>query len=269
VSQKRNSPIDLTNKLKEQFALRSDVFDESANWITDKELIRAHIDLAGKPSGRALDLCCGTGQIGRSLKAQGWDVRGLDICEGMVEISSRYFPVSQGAAEKITFESNYFHLVVCRQTFQFLNAREVLSEIARVLEPNGIFILSLTVPFCDIDYDWLYEIHRIKQPLLLKFYTAEELVKKLESESFSIEGTRTLTIRESITRWMQHAPELSQAVQKKVLSMVENAPPAYKKLHNVEIINGEVLEDWNWVIFKAVFHENSGRAKKKNETFPR
>lgn len=250
----RSSSMDLDNKLKKQFTIRAAGFEASANWVTDKKLIRVHIDLAGNLWGEALDLCCGTGQIGRALKAQGWSVKGLDICDSMARISSRYFPVSEGIAEKLPFESSYFHLVVCRQTFQFLDVKEVLSEVARVLAAEGIFILSLTVPFSAVDYGWLYKIHQLKQPLLLKFYTAEDLSEELTRAGFLIEERQELKVRESVTRWMQYAPELSQQVRNEVLSMVKNAPPAYKKLHRVEIADGEVLEDWNWVVLKAVFH---------------
>ncbi|MBU0547954.1 MAG: class I SAM-dependent methyltransferase [Candidatus Omnitrophica bacterium] len=251
-----NKVLSPEHKLKKQFDLRCAEFDLSANWITNKELIRSHIDLAGPSCGRALDLCCGTGQIGRALKSQGWDVYGLDISDGMARMSSRYFPVSKCAAERMPFSSHYFHLVVCRQTFQFLNAQKVLSEVARVLAPQGVFILSLTVPFSDKDYDWLYKIHRVKQPLLLKFYTALNLMDELRRKNFLIEETRILKVRESVTRWMQHAPELNHKIRDKVILMVKNAPADYKKIHNVEITGKEVLEDWNWVIFKASFRKN-------------
>ncbi len=250
---KENLASGISERLKEQFSIRSAEFDISANWVTDKKLIRVHTDLAGKPSGETLDLCCGTGQVGRAFKKRGWDVRGLDICPNMLGIASRYFPVFEGEAERMPFESDCFRLVVCRQAFHFLDMEKVLPEIARVLAFQGFFIVSLTVPFSDMDKDWLYEIHRLKQPLLLKFYTARDLINELREAGFLIKESRTLSVRESINHWMDCAPELTDGIKKKVLSMVENAPPAYKKLHRVKAIDGEISEDWNWVILKTVF----------------
>ncbi|MFH0984452.1 MAG: class I SAM-dependent methyltransferase [Candidatus Omnitrophota bacterium] len=241
----------MDKKLKDQFSVRSSDFDISANWISNPALIRAHVDLAGKPSGKALDLCCGTGQIGRAMKAVGWDVRGLDICADMVRVASGYFSVSEGRAEKLPFESAAFGLVVCRQAFQFLNVKEVLAEIARVLAPGGIFVVSLTVPFSDEDAAWLAEIHRMKQALLLKFYTAEALAGELTEAGFRVQETKTLKVRESITKWMDHAPELSLEVRRKVIAAVAGAPAAYKKWHYVEETHGEVFEDWHWVVLRA------------------
>lgn len=238
-------------KIREQFNIRSEEFDISANWITDEILIQTHVDLAGEPCGQALELCCGTGQVGRALKKKGWDVKGLDITERMVERASRYFPVSQGNAEKIPFEKEKFQLVVCRQSFQFLDAGKVLSEIKRVLIPRGIFVLSLTVPFSEHDHDWLSKIHKEKQPLLLKFYNAESLVYEVQQAGFSVEEIKTLTARESINRWMEHTPELTQKVKERICSMVENAPLRYKKLRRVKIVNREIFEDWNWVVMKS------------------
>lgn len=244
--------LNIDAKLKGQFGIRSSEFDVSANWITSESLIAAHVELAGKPCGQALDLCCGTGQVGRALKAAGWDVRGLDICEDMVSISSRCFPVSCGKAEKLSFEQGMFKLVVCRQAFQFLNAKEALSEISRVLASGGTFVISLTVPFSEEDREWLYEIHRIKQPLLLKFYTEQILADEIRRAGFMITDTKNLKVRESINRWMKYAPELTEEVKQNVISAVAKAPDAYKRLHNVEVKDNEVLEDWNWVVFKAV-----------------
>ncbi len=240
-------------KIKEQFSIRSKEFDLSANWVRDENLIQAHVELAGDPRGEALDLCCGTGQIGRALKENGWNVKGLDITENMVRISSNYFPTFQGNAENIPFEPNRFHLIVCRQSFQFLRAKMVLPEIARALVPEGTFVLSLTVAFSDADRDWLYEIHRVKQAVLVKFYTAQSLIDELKQMGFSVKKTKSVTVRESINRWMEYAPELTQDVRGKVLSMVRNAPAAYRKLHRIEIINEEVFEDWNWIVLRASF----------------
>ncbi|MEK7678691.1 MAG: hypothetical protein AAB356_00730, partial [Deltaproteobacteria bacterium] len=113
------------------------------------------------------------------------------------------------------------------------------------------FIISLTVPFSEEDRDWLSEIHSVKQPLLLKFYTSAGLLHELGRAGFPVTETKTLKVRESINNWMAHAPELLSEVKNKVISMVGEAPAAYKKLHNVETVRGEVFEDWNWVVFKA------------------
>ncbi len=239
--------------IQTQFNLRSQEFDISAGWISDGALIKAHLDLAGRPTGKALDLCCGTGQIGRALKGQGWNVVGLDISAEMVKASSEFFPVYKAEASQMPFEDKTFSLIACRQAFQFLDAKKVFSEVARVLAPGGSFVLSLTVPFSAEDEEWLRRIHSVKQPLLLKFYTADSLKDEIIKNGFILKDEITLSVRESINRWMDHAPELSMDTKEKVIGMVKDAPQRYKQLHRVEIVNGEVFEEWNWVVFKTVF----------------
>jgi len=169
----------------------------------------------------------------------------------MTSISSRYFPVVQGNAGRLPFAGDSFRLSVCRQTFQFLDARKVLAEISRVLVPGGIFILSLTVPFSEQDREWLRKIHTFKQDLLLKFYTQEDLAGELSRAGYRILETVNLRVRESVTGWMRNAPELRRGRGTAVVSLVKNAPIRYKRLHRVKEKNGDVSEDWNWVIFKA------------------
>ena len=33
--------------------------------------------------------------------------------------------------------------------------------------------------------------------------------------------------------------------------MIANAPEPYRSLHQVEVVNNEVFEDWHWVIYTA------------------
>jgi len=244
----------MQERLRGQFGIRSGGFDASAAWITDAALLKAHADLAGQPSGEALDLCCGTGRVGRTLQKAGWTVLGLDLTPAMVELASDHFPVKKGPAEKIPFESGRFGLVCCRQSFQFVDVPQVLAEVKRVLAPGGKLVLSLTVPFSGADHDWLRAVHLAKQPLLKSFFTAQDLRDLLGAAGFAVEDTAVLRVRESIDRWMANAPELDQTVREKVISMVRDAPAPYREARQVAVENGEVCEDWNWVVLRAVPH---------------
>ena len=62
---------------------------------------------------------------------------------------------------------------------------------------------------------------------------------------------RRLTVQENITRWLDEAPELSAEKRAEVSNLIANAPEPYRNLHKVATVDGQVLEDWNWVIFSA------------------
>jgi len=240
-------------KVIDQFNRRAATYSASANWIGDRSLIQAHIDAVSiKPLGSLLEICCGTGMVGRNLKSAGWHVCGVDLTKGMAEEANRYFPCICSPAETIPYLDNSFDVVVLRQAYFLLDdGQKVLAEAARVLKADGIFILSQTVPFSAEDAPWLEKIHRFKQAQLRQFFSEESLKNELEQSFFKVEATARLSVRENITNWMAAAPELSPEKQAEVCRMVAEAPDPYRTLHKTETVNGEVFEDWNWVIFTA------------------
>lgn len=241
------------NKVIEQFATRAETYSASANWISDQGLIQAHIEATGrKPPGHVLELCCGTGMVGRNFQAAGWSVCGIDLTQKMAEEANRFYPCISTSAEHIPFLDNSFDVVVLRQAYFLLDdGQKVLAEAHRVLKPEGVLVLSQTVPFSSGDAEWLEHIHRTKQAQLRAFYTDETLQQELESASFRIVNTHRLSVRENITRWLDAAPELSLEKRAEVINLVANAPELYRTAHNVAVEKGDVCEDWSWVIFTA------------------
>lgn len=237
----------------DQFNTRADSYSASANWIFDKPLIQAHIEAAGQtPSGHVLELCCGTGMVGRNFQAAGWSVCGIDLTIGMAKEANRYFPCICCSAEQIPFLDASFDAVVLRQAYFLLDdGPKVLSEASRVLKDDGVLIFSQTVPFSDEDSAWLEHVHRTKQAQLREFYTAETLTSELEKAGFQIVETRRLAVRENISRWMAAAPELSAEKQAEVCRLVADAPEPYRSIHRVSMADNEIYEDWSWVIFSA------------------
>lgn len=241
------------NDVIAQFTKRSGTYSGSANWISDPALIRAHIDAAGdRPRGHLLELCCGTGMVGRNFQTDGWHVCGVDLTRGMAEEANRYFPCVCTPAESIPFLDKAFDVVLLRQAYFLLDdGQKVLAEARRVLKDDGLFILSQTVPFGAADAPWLEHIHRTKQAQLREFFTEETLVRELETQYFTVAEVRRLAVRENITRWMAAAPELSDGKRAEVCSLIADAPEPYRSIHRVERTGEEITEEWNWVIFTA------------------
>src|SRR5947207_1027036 len=107
-------------QIKNQFDLRSSSFEQSVHWVCDPGLLAAHVSLAGHPTGRAVELCCGTGAVARALGRAGWDVKGVDISEGMVRVASRYIPATVGDVTDLPFATHSVELVVMRQAYFLL-----------------------------------------------------------------------------------------------------------------------------------------------------
>lgn len=95
------------------------------------------------PGDRLLDVACGTGVLARAARdSVGRDgtVTGLDLNPAMLAVARRTVGVDwrQGAAERLPFEGESFDVVVSQFGLMFFVDRAAaLSEMARVLEPNG------------------------------------------------------------------------------------------------------------------------------------
>lgn len=240
------------HKIRQQFDLRSSSFERSVHWVTDSGLIAAHARLAGPPKGEALELCCGTGAVSRGLQDAGWKVTGVDISAGMIKEASKYIRAQVGDVAALPFPDHSFDLVTMRQAYFLLDdGPAALREVRRVLKPDGHFILSHLVPFSSVDSPHLLKVHTAKQAQMRKFHTVETLTGELHENGFTVEGSDNVVVRESVSLWMKEAPELSEQVRQTVCELVVNAPEDYRRLRRVEVIDGEILEDWNFVLLLA------------------
>lgn len=106
---------------------------------------------AVKPGDRALDLCCGTGDIALALAEQGAEVTGLDFSEKMLEVANHRLEKSkcqslkfiQGDAQSLPFPDNSFDAITVGYGLRNLSNLETgLREMVRVARP-GARIVSL------------------------------------------------------------------------------------------------------------------------------
>lgn len=105
-----------------------------------------------------LDIATGTGDLAILLsKTQASKIVGLDLSEGMLAVGKEKvkalqldhrIQMIQGDSENLPFEDNSFDAItVAFGIRNFENLEKGLSEILRVMQPNGIFvILETSVP---------------------------------------------------------------------------------------------------------------------------
>jgi demethylmenaquinone methyltransferase/2-methoxy-6-polyprenyl-1,4-benzoquinol methylase len=136
-------------------------------------------ELAQVKSGdRALDLCCGTGDIAFALAQRGAETIGLDFSEKMLEVAQSRLQSSksksqdlkfiQGDAEQLPFPDNSFDVVTVGYGLRNLSSWEVgLGEMVRVAKPGGrIIVLEFGKP-ANLLWRKLYFAHlRCSVPLV-------------------------------------------------------------------------------------------------------
>lgn len=128
-----------------------------ANW---KKKILQMVKLQSRSFGTTtiLDVATGTGDLAILFaETSATEIIGLDISQGMLDIGKKKIEAKNlqskiqmvlGDGEKIPYSDNYFDVItVAYGVRNFENLEQGLSEILRVLKPNGLFIiLETSVP---------------------------------------------------------------------------------------------------------------------------
>lgn len=239
-------------KIKDQFKARAGSFEFSARWVKDKGLLGIHQELAGTlKDSFVLEVCCGTGIVGKSLFCQGAKITGLDISLPMLEKAKEKLQFCvNGNAQQLPFLDGIFDIVVCRQALHFLDTEHAVKEMFRVLKRSGKIIISQIVPFGRQDADWLHKIHCKKQPLLKNFLRKQNLKGLLRAAGCSGIVLREHTIEESIDDWLKDT-YFSKKKINEIKEMFLNAPGEYKRLHRVRIVGNNIFDTMKWVIARG------------------
>ena len=139
------------NDLFARIARRYDLINDLQSFGLHRSWKRRVADLARvSPGARALDLCCGTGDIAFALGQRGADVTGLDFSPQMLEVAAARHLKSQisnlkfqqGDAQQLPFAENTFDIVTVGYGLRNLTSWEGgLEEMRRVARPGARLIV--------------------------------------------------------------------------------------------------------------------------------
>jgi demethylmenaquinone methyltransferase/2-methoxy-6-polyprenyl-1,4-benzoquinol methylase len=156
------------NDLFATIARRYDLINDLQSFGLHRLWKRRVVELAAVKSGnRALDLCCGTGDLALALAERGAETTGLDFSEKMLEVAKTRSQKSevrsqkknttpdfripvfiQGDAQQVPFPENSFDAVTVGYGLRNLTSWERgLDEMFRVAKPGGrIIVLEFGKP---------------------------------------------------------------------------------------------------------------------------
>jgi demethylmenaquinone methyltransferase/2-methoxy-6-polyprenyl-1,4-benzoquinol methylase len=148
------------NDLFAAIARRYDLINDLQSFGLHRRWKRRLADLAAvRPGDRALDLCCGTGDIAFALARRGAAVVGLDFSEAMLQVAvarSRKagapapagLRFQRGDAQQIPFPDDSFDIVTVGYGLRNLSSWETgLREMRRVAKPGGrLLVLDFGKP---------------------------------------------------------------------------------------------------------------------------
>lgn len=168
------------NDLFAAIARRYDLINDLQSFGLHRLWKRRVVRLAQIKNGdRALDLCCGTGDIALALARRGAETTGLDFSEKMLEVAAhrqKQIPNSehrtlnfvQGDAQQLPFPDNSFDIVTMGYGLRNLTSWERgLEEMERVAKPSArIIVLEFGKP-ANALWRALYFTHlRLSVPLI-------------------------------------------------------------------------------------------------------
>lgn len=147
------------------------------------------------PGARALDVCCGTGDIARRLAEAGAEAVGLDFSEPMLEVARakarnsklriRNLSFICGDAQQLPFGNGEFDVVTVGYGLRNLASWETgLREMTRVAKPGGrLLILDFGKPASPLWRGLYFGYLRLAVPVLGRLFagSAEAYAYILES----------------------------------------------------------------------------------------
>jgi demethylmenaquinone methyltransferase/2-methoxy-6-polyprenyl-1,4-benzoquinol methylase len=142
------------NDLFAAIARRYDLLNDLQSFGLHRHWKRRVVELAAvRPGQRALDICCGTGDLALALARSGAEVVGLDFSQAMLEIAEnrrlKSTPSSipnpkfiQGDAQQLPFPENSFDAVTVGYGLRNLaNWEAGLHEMVRTAKPGGRLVV--------------------------------------------------------------------------------------------------------------------------------
>jgi 2-polyprenyl-3-methyl-5-hydroxy-6-metoxy-1,4-benzoquinol methylase len=134
----------------------ADFYDEMVGDDVSDSVAAALLELAGELAGaRVLDLACGQGRLSRELARRGASVVGADLSEKLLtkaHAAERERPlgityVHEDVTASGALAGERFDGAVCHFGLSDIDDLDgTLATVARVLDPNGWFVLSIVHP---------------------------------------------------------------------------------------------------------------------------
>lgn len=248
----------MTEQSMQVFETRAPKYNQLA-WVSDPDFGRRIVELAAAgPSTVMLDLAAGTGAVSLLFRGQVQDIYALDSSISMLEQAREalkgetnvHFVHRDG--QDTGLPNEHFDLIICRNGLHhFDDPRLGLTEIKRILKPDGVFLLIEPVaPNDQGKWPWS-ELFRVRDkgrhPEF--YFTAHELANYVAEEGFAVDHVEGVTIPLSMANWL-NTGSLSEDETAWVLRLVDGLPSELKVHLGVEPTDDGWVMHHNWALLR-------------------
>jgi ubiquinone/menaquinone biosynthesis C-methylase UbiE len=182
---------DVKQVIQERFGQAAANYAQAAIHAQGPDLAWMVQALSLRGDERVLDIGTGTGHTAFAFALHVRQVEGLDLTPAMLlqaelgaqERGLTNVSFSRGDVEHLPREDASYDVVTCRWcAHHFLHLRRALAEIARVLKPNGFFLLvdSYSPPSVRAD-TFLNTLETLRDSSHVRNYTLQEWLEALET----------------------------------------------------------------------------------------
>lgn len=198
----KDSTLDKKEQVAQMFDTISNEYDGLNRVISfgiDIKWRNKVVDIVGETNPKnILDIATGTGDLAISLaRTSAEEIIGLDISEGMMKVGREKIAVKKldskinlilGDSEDLPFDDNTFDAItVAFGIRNFEHLEKGLSEILRVLKPNGIFVILETSVPTKVPFKQGYKFYsRYVLPTIGKLFSKDKVAYSYLSESASV-----------------------------------------------------------------------------------
>ncbi len=198
----KNSDLSKKEQVTKMFDTISKEYDSLNRIISfgiDVKWRKKVVDIVAKHHPETiLDIATGTGDLAINLtKTNASKIIGLDISEGMLNVARKKIAKKKlettiemviGDSENLTFADNSFDAItVAFGIRNFENLEKGLSEILRVLKPNGIFVILETSIPTKTPFKQGYKFYtKSILPIIGKLFSRDKVAYSYLCESASV-----------------------------------------------------------------------------------